>query len=85
MLRQVKFENKVTTKYLKCPTLPPTFLSNTETDIGGSTQFAIAVDKHGLGLLYIKCKLVLSQQQSYPPQNFIQSILKIFYVRGVAV
>ena len=52
MLRQVKFEDKVTIKYLKCPTLPPTSLLNTETDIGGSTQFAIAADKHGLGLLY---------------------------------
>ena len=52
MLRQVKFEDKVTIKYLKCPTLPPTSLLNTETDIDGSTQFAIAADKHGLGLLY---------------------------------
>ena len=48
----------------------------------GSTQFAIAADKYGLGLLYINSKLVSIQPQSYSRQVFIKSILEIFYVRA---
>ena len=48
-------------------------------------QLAIAADKNRLGLLYVNCKLASIQQQSYSRQIFINSILKIFYVRGVAV
>ena len=81
---QVKFEDKVTPKYLKCSTLS-TSSSNTDRCSGGSAQFAIAADKHGLGLLYVKYKLVLIQPQSYSRHIFIKSILEIFYVRGEAV
>ena len=53
---------------------------------GSSKQFAIAADKHRLGILYVKCKLFSIQIfSSCSRQIFIKSILKIFYVRGVAV
>ena len=48
-------------------------------------RLAIAVDKNRLGLLYVNSKLTSIQPQSYSRQIFIKSILKIFYVRGVAV
>ena len=51
--------------YLNCPA-PSTSLSNETCGYsGGSMQFAIAADKHGLGLSYIKCKLVSIQPELF--------------------
>ena len=65
---QVKFEDKVTPKYLKCP-MPSTSLSNTETDIAvaarNSRPLPISMD---LGLLYVGCKRVSIQPHSYSRQ-----------------
>ena len=58
------------------------FIKYWERYSSGRTQFAIAADKHELGLLYIKSKLVSIQPQSYSRQIFIKGILEIFYVRA---
>ena len=67
--------------YLNCPA-PSTSLSNETCGYsGGSMQFAIAADKHGLGVSVSLFRF----SQSYSRQMFIKSVLEIFYVRGVAV
>ena len=51
--------------YLNYPA-PSTFLSNETCGYsGGSMRLAIAADKRGLGLSYIKCKLVSIQPELF--------------------
>ena len=85
MLRPGKIWGQSYTQVLKTSNSLNSFIKFWDRYSGGSMQLAIAADKNRLGLLYVNCKLTSIQPQSYSRQNFIKSILKIFYVRGVAV
>ena len=85
MLRPCKIWGQSYTQVLEASNSLNSFMKFWDGYSGGSMQLAIAADKNRLGLLYVNCKLTSIQPQSYSRQIVIKSILKIFYVRGVAV
>ena len=86
MLRPGRIWGQSYTQVFKASNALTFFVKYWDRYSGSSKQFAIAADKHRLGILYVKCKLFSIQIfLSCSRQIFIKSILKIFYVRGVAV
>ena len=85
MLRPGRIWGQSYTQVFKASNALNFFVKYCDRYSGSSKQIAIAADKHRLGILYVKCKLFSIQPQRCSRQIFIKSILKIFYVRSVAV
>ena len=78
MLRPGKIWDRSYTQVLKVSNALNFFVKYWDRYSGDSTQFAIAANKHGLGLL--KRKLGLIQPQSYSRQIFILREFSRFFM-----